>query len=304
MRIHKARNIRGFLVGHAEDGHTGVTAVLAPRGAVAGVDVRGSAPGTRETDLLRGCNQVTRIHAVTLCGGSAFGLDACGGVMQYLYENKIGFKTATHRVPIVSGAVLYDLLDKDVLHYPDRAMGYRACEAAVPIADAATGSVGAGKGATVGKIRGAKNACKGGLGIASLKWMGATVTAIVAVNALGDVYDEKTNEVVAGARAKDGSFIDTERVILDADLSALMGGTNTTIGCVLTDARITREEANKIASVAHDGLARSIRPIHTLADGDTMFCMSAGRKRVNFIALCTVAAEATRLAVLDAVAKK
>lgn len=295
------RNTAGFLIGHADNEATGVTVILAPKGAVGGVDVRGGAPGTRETDLLRGANQVKKIHAVTLCGGSAFGLEACCGVMEWLYSKNIGFKTATHCVPIVTGAVLYDLSDPKVLNYPTKEMGKIACENAVPISKAAHGRVGAGKGATVGKIRGLKYACVGGLGIATCKWMGTSVTAVVAVNALGDVYDESTGEILAGAKDKDGNFIDTQKTVVEADWTKLVGGSNTTIGCILTDAKLNREEANKIASVAHDGLARSIRPIHTMADGDTIFCMSSGHKRPNFIALCAVAAEVMRFAVTEAV---
>jgi len=300
----KGLKTKGFLIGHASDEHTGVTVVLAPKGAVGGVDVRGGAPGTRETDLMRGANQVKKIHAVTLCGGSAYGLEACCGVMDFLHEHGIGYKTATHLVPIVTGAVIYDLNDKSALHYPDKAMGYLACQNAVKVDEAAQGSVGAGKGATVGKIRGFQYADKGGLGIATLKWMGATVTAVVAVNALGDVYDCETNTIVAGARSKSGAYIDTHETLVKADFSKLIGGSNTTIGVILTDAKLTREEANKIAALAHDGLARSIKPIHTLADGDTMFCMSSGSKPVNLIAFGAVAAEATRLAVLSAVKKE
>ena len=300
----KGLKAKKFLIGSAQNEHTGVTVILAPKGAVGGVDVRGGAPGTRETDLLRGANLVKKIHAVTLCGGSAFGLEACCGVMDFLSENKIGHKTVTHPVPIVTGAVIYDLNDKTAIHYPDKAMGYAACLNAVRVEDAVRGSVGAGTGATVGKIRGTKFADKGGLGIATLKWMGVTVTAVIAVNALGDVYDCETNTIVAGAKDKNGAYIDTHETLIKADFAKLIGGSNTTIGVILTDAKLTREEANKVAALAHDGLARSIKPIHTMADGDTMFCMSAGSKPVNLIAFGAVAAEATRLAVLDAVKKE
>lgn len=290
---------KGLKVGHANDEYTGVTVIYAPKGAVGGCDCRGGAPGTRETDLLKPDKMMQRINAVVLSGGSAFGLAASCGVMDFLLERGVGYKTMGKTVPIVTGAVLFDLNSKEY-HYPDAKMGRVACENA----DKALtfGQVGAGKGATVGKIRGLRNACKGGIGAASVKAAGACVTAVVAVNALGDVVDPATGGIIAGAKGKDGQFIDTEKCMLDGSFMKLLLGTNTTIGCILTDANINKVEANKLASAAHDGMARAVRPVHTDYDGDTMFCMATGHRPViNFALLQSAAAEATARAIVNAV---
>ncbi|MBR1747526.1 MAG: P1 family peptidase [Clostridia bacterium] len=289
---------RGIEIGHAQDEYTGVTAILAKNGAVAGVDVRGGAPGTRETDLLKTEKTVEKINAVVLAGGSAYGLAASCGVMDYLKENKIGYAMGKKVVPIVSGAVIYDLNDKEY-HYPDQKMGYLACQNADR--EPSFGQVGAGKGATVGKLRGFKYCCKSGIGAYTVKAAGGlVVTAIVVVNAFGDVVDE-TGKIIAGAKGKDG-FIDTEKTLVGGDLGKLLFGTNTTIGCVLTNAKIDKRGANKIASVAHYGLARSIRPVHTDYDGDTLFCMSTAKVPVlNFAILQSAAVLAVENAVRNAV---
>lgn len=290
---------KGFSVGTAEDEFTGVTVILSPKGATGGVDCRGGAPGTRETDLLRPEKMMDRVNAVVLTGGSAYGLASMTGVVDYLAENGVGYKSLGKTVPIVSGAVLFDLNQKQI-HYPDAKMGYEACKNAgkTPFC----GQYGAGRGATVGKIRGLKYACKSGVGAYTVKVAGVTVTAIVAVNALGDVYDASKGEIVAGAKANNGTFIDTEKHIVSGGLLRLFAGTNTTIGCILTDAKADKTAANKLAAASHDGLARAIRPVHTDYDGDTMFCLASGHRPVaNLMLLQTAAAYAAERACVNAV---
>lgn len=294
--------IHGFKIGHYSDyeGGTGTTVIIAENGAVGGVDVRGSAPGTRETDLLKGCKAVEKINAVCLSGGSAFGLEACDGVMLWLAEHEKGYFTGTRYVPIVCGAVIYDL-DYKAFAYPDKKSGYAACACAAESFE--TGSVGAGVGATVGKIFGMDNCCKGGVGYAEISVGEAVVGAIVVTNSFGDVIDiEKGGSVVAGAK-KDGVFVGTADYILKNAVSGLKGGVNTTIGCVFTDAVLTREQANKLAEAAHNGLALSVSPVHTMLDGDTMFVMAGCEKTADFTALTCAVPLAVRKAVLSAVKK-
>ncbi|HHW71024.1 MAG TPA: P1 family peptidase [Clostridiales bacterium] len=266
-------------VGHAwdENGGTGCTVILCRDGAVAGVDVRGSAPGTRETDLLNPINLVQEVHGIILCGGSAFGLAAADGVMEYLEEQDIGFDTGAVKVPIVPAAVLFDLSYGDPNVRPDRRMGYRACEVASN-KKVEQGSVGAGAGATVGKLLGMENATKGGIGTASIKLAGGIVVgAIVAVNAFGDVVHVDTRQIIGGARHPDtGEFIDTTKNLISANESGTFACQNTTIGVVATNAKLTKGEANKLASMTHDGYALAIRPVHTMFDGDTIFALSTG----------------------------
>ena len=290
---------KGFKVGEAQDEYTGVTVVLCEKGAVGGADCRGGAPGTRETDLLRPEKMMDKINAVVLAGGSAYGLGAASGVMEYLRERGAGYRTAGKTVPIVPAAVIFDLNDKDY-HYPTPDKGYEACANAS--STPRFGQYGAGKGATVGKIRGMKYACKSGVGAFTVKTAGVFVTAIMVVNALGDVTDPETGKIVAGAKANDGSFIDTEKHIVSGGLMKLFAGANTTIGCIITDAKIDKAQANKLASCAHDGLARAIRPVHTDYDGDTVFCLASGHKPVlNPLLLQTAAAYAAERAVIAAV---
>ena len=288
----------GFKLGHCNDEYTGVSVVLCDGGAVGGVDVRGCAPGTRETDLMRAEKAIAVVHAVALCGGSAYGLEACCGVMNYLREHGVGYAMGDKIVPLVAGAVLYDL-NGEGYHYPDMSFGAAACENAS--ASAVRGAVGAGKGATVGKIRGFGFASKSGLGIASVRAGEALVTAIVAVNACGDVYDVDSGKIIAGAKMSDGSFLDTAGCIVRGDFMRLMTGGNTTIGCVLTDAKLSKLEANKLATLAHDGMARAIRPVHTDMDGDTLFALSSGKKEAQFMMLGVAAEEAVARAIMDAV---
>jgi len=249
-------DVPGIRVGHYTDGKaaTGCTVILCEAGATGGVEVRGAAPGTRETDLLRPLHLVEQVHAVLLSGGSAFGLDAAAGVMRYLEERGCGFDTQVARVPIVPAAILFDLALGDPTVRPDAEAGYRACLAATagPVEE---GSVGAGTGATVGKLLGLRCAMKGGLGTASLTIPGGiVVAAIVAVNALGDVLDWRTGEILAGARRTDGGFLDSVQAIKGG---AAQGATpafgNTTLGVVATNAALSKEEANKVAQLACDG---------------------------------------------------
>lgn len=288
---------RGFEVGNYDDEYTGVTAILAKHGAVGGCDQRGGAPGTRETDLLRSEKMMQKINAVVLSGGSAYGLEASTGVMRYLKDHGYGYKTAGKIVPIVTSAVIFDLNQKEY-HIPTAEYGFKACENACKTP--AFGNVGAGKGATVGKIRGLKNCSKSGLGAATVKVLGVTLTAIVAVNAMGDVYDGE--KIVAGAKGKDGGFINTEKCMREGDIGKILFGANTTIGCIITNADLTKVEANKLASISHNGLARAIRPVHTDYDGDTMFVMASGKvKPLNFAVLQAAAVEVTRQAIVNAV---
>ena len=274
-------DVAGIKVGHYTDreGITGCTVVLCEGGAVGGVDVRGSAPGTRETDLMRPVNMVQEVHAALLTGGSAYGLDAAGGVMRWLEEREIGFNVGVGVVPIVPAAVLFDLTIGDPKARPDATVGYQACQSASdgPVAE---GNVGAGTGATVGKLLGPKFATKGGLGTASVKiGKGIVVGAIVAVNAFGDVVDPDTGTILAGTRKPvGGGFVNTVKQMQGGLGQTILGFANTTLAVVATNAYLTKEGANKVAQMAHDGLARSIRPVHTMLDGDTVFALATGER--------------------------
>jgi L-aminopeptidase/D-esterase-like protein len=299
-------DVPGLRVGHFTDSRrpTGCTVILTEDGAVGGVDVRGSAPGTRETDLLQPSNLVEKVHAVLLSGGSAFGLDAATGVMRYLEERRIGYDVGVTHVPIVPAAIIFDLGVGDGRIRPDAQAGYRACEAASANRPA-EGNVGAGAGATVGKLFGARRAMKGGVGMASIRVAGLTVGALVVVNAVGDVIDPDTARPIAGARTEDGRrLLDARRAIAAGQLpERLLAGTNTTIGVVATDAVLTKAQAQKIAQMAHDGLARSINPVHTMSDGDTLFALGTGKsgKTGNPNLLGMLGAEVMARAVVRAV---
>jgi len=287
---------------------TGCTVVLCPEeGAVGGVDQRGGAPGTRETDLLRPMHMVERVHAVLLAGGSAFGLDAASGVVRWLEERGIGFDARVAKVPIVPAAILFDLDVGSADVRPDAAMGYAACQAAGdgPVAE---GSVGAGTGCTVGKILGPGRASKSGIGSCSVDLGGGLVVgAIVAVNAFGDIVDQRTGEILAGAKAPTGEgFADTlatMKGMLGKTVLRFAGRSHTVIGVVATNARLAKEEANKVAQMAHDGLARTVRPAHTMFDGDTLFALATGRKRADLNLVGAYAAEAVAEAIVRAVRK-
>lgn len=291
--------IAGIKVGHYTDAAamTGCTAVLFEGGAVGGVDVRGSAPGTRETDLLRGYNVVERIQAVMLSGGSAYGLDAASGAMQYLEEKNLGTDVGVGVVPIVPAAVIFDLGVGSAHVRPGREEGYFACRAATD-GPVETGSVGAGTGATLGKAMGPEHAAKGGVGTACITLPGgAKLAALVVVNALGDVYDPGTGELIAAA-----TINGVKTPCLGAAALAGAGFGNTTIGVIATDAALTREEANKLASMAHDGLAMAIRPVHTSMDGDTIFGVSTcALSQQPLLPILAAAPTVMAMAVLDAV---
>jgi L-aminopeptidase/D-esterase-like protein len=259
---------------------TGCTVIIAEAGAVGGVDVRGSAPGTIETDLLDPVNLVQQVHAVFLSGGSAFGLDVASGVRKYLYERKIGFETKAAKVPIVPGAILYDLgVGNRPDIWPTADCGYRAAADATA-GVVAEGNVGAGAGATIGKMGGG-GAMKGGLGTASIAVPAGSDTlivgAIVAVNAVGDIIDPRTGALVAGVRTADGKGLaDARRLLRAGGGTPIRAGQNTTIGAVATNARLTKAQASKVAQMAHDGLARAIYPAHTMGDGDAIFALATG----------------------------
>ena len=307
--LHNAiTDVPGIKVGHATDleALTGCTVVLCEDGAVGGVDQRGGAPGTRETDALYPMHLVQQAHAVVLSGGSAFGLEAATGVVRYLEERGVGFDTRVAKVPIVPAAILFDLSLGDSKVRPDAAMGYAACQAASdgPVAE---GNVGAGTGATVGKILGLGQAMKSGLGTASIHLGGGLlVGSIVAVNAFGDVIDPRTGAILAGARALGGreAFADTLAVMKTLVGKAILrfaGRGNTVIGVVATNARFNKEEANIVARMAHDGLARAIRPAHTMLDGDTLFALAMGKKKADVNTVGAYAAEVMATAIVRAV---
>jgi len=300
-------DVAGLRVGHFTDSRrpTGCTVVLAEDGAVCGVDVRGGAPGTRETDLLDPVNTVQQVHALVLSGGSAFGLDAATGVVRYLEEKGIGFPVGVGKVPIVPAAILFDLGVGDWKIRPDARAGYAAARAATgdPVAE---GSVGAGAGATVGKLHGLARAMKGGIGTASQRLPGGgVVAALVAVNALGDVVDPASGKPLAGLRTSDGKGL---RGTVDALLAGEspgrpLPGENTAIGVLATNVVLTKSEATRVAQAGHDGLARAIRPVHTPWDGDTLFALSTGAVAVDGAALvvAALAAEVVAQAVVRAV---
>lgn len=268
---------KGFSVGHWSDpvGRTGCTVVLAPDGAVGGVDVRGGAPGTLGTDGLRTGTVVERSHAVLLTGGSAYGLSAVGGVMRYLDERGIGYPIGPVKIPIVGGAVIFDLLSGDPLARPGSDAGYQACEAASTAPG--LGAVGAGTGATVAKAGSNDRPAPGGVGVACARAGDAVVAAIMVANSVGGIWDDEEREWVAPLSGWDPA-------------AGLLPGANTTIGVVVTDATLNKEQANRVAMVAHDGIARAVRPAHTLYDGDTIFCLASGTATAAYDAVEAVAA--------------
>jgi L-aminopeptidase/D-esterase-like protein len=315
-------DIAGLHVGHFTSAQrlTGCSVVLAPQGAVGGVDVRGAAPGTRETDLLDPTNLVDKVHAVLLSGGSAFGLDAASGVMRWLDERNLGFQTGHGCVPIVPAAVLFDLpLVRDGDNpkiRPDAAAGYAACDDALyqkpmsastlrSVVPPMSGNVGAGAGAVVGKLFGLNRAMKGGVGHALVKVGPWQVGAMVACNAVGDVIDPATGQVLAGARTADGTrLLNSQQALLAGQSSATpLAGTNTSIGVVATNATLNKAQAKRLAMSAHDGFARSIRPAHTTLDGDTLFAMAtcAESSAPDMLLLTVMAAEATAQATVNAI---
>ncbi len=270
--------VPGIKVGHVtlSSRPTGCTVILAEGGVTAGVDVRGAAPATRETDLLSPVDIVQQIHAVVLSGGSAFGLDAASGVMQFLEEKGIGFQFGSARVPTVPAASLFDLPMGDPKIRPTADCGYAAAKAATtnPVVE---GSVGAGAGATVGKMAGRERATKGGIGSAAITTPdGLIVSALMAVNAAGDIVDPATGRVIAGARADDNSFLDARKLLRLGPGTPAQPREHTTLGVVATNALLTKTQATRVAQMAHDGIARAVYPSHTNTDGDTIFALATG----------------------------
>ncbi|HBF9200263.1 P1 family peptidase [Clostridioides difficile] len=297
-------DIEGLKVGQVEDrnGLTGCTVVICEEGATCGVDVRGSAPGTRETDLLDPVNMIQKVHAVVLAGGSAYGLESTCGVSRYLEEKGIGFDVGVGKVPIVVGAVLFDLGVGNFKCRPDLKMGYRACEVAnIDILN--QGNYGAGCGATVGKIRGQEYAMKGGIGSYSIKLdNGLVVSALIAVNALGDVYEN--GKVIAGAlNDKKTETIDTYKLMKQGESKGGFSVDNTTIGIIATNAKLTKAGCKKISQMEHDGYAKAIFPIHTPHDGDTIFTISTGEIEADITLVGSLAVEVVEKSIINAVKK-
>ncbi len=308
-------SVPGLEIGQAQDLNalTGCTVIICRKGAVAGVDVRGGAPGTRETDLLQPVNLVEKIHAVMLAGGSAYGLDSAAGAMRYLEEHKIGFNTGAGLVPIVPAAIIFDLNIGKSKGRPDSEMGYRACQAASskPVEE---GNLGAGTGASVGKLFGLKQAMKAGQGSASLSISrGVTVGALAVVNPLGDVVDPRTGEIVAGLRSGKigplkvgaaGYFantLDVMRSFFGRTVLSFATRANTVLGVVAVNASLTKTELTKVAQMAQDGIARTIRPSHTMLDGDVVFALATGGRKADVSSVGAFAAEALSQAILRAV---
>lgn len=298
--------IKGIKVGHANStkGDTGCTAIICEKGAFAGVDVRGGGPASRETELLKPVNMVQQIHCVMLSGGSAYGLAAGDGAMAYLEEKGIGFDVGVGVVPIVCGASLFDLVVGDPKVRPDREMGYQACKAS-EANNPEEGNIGAGAGATVGKYLGIDRMMKSGLGIYAVEIGEVQVAALVAVNALGDVIDVDTGKRIAGIISEDKKELSNTEEIMKNEISGnrnVFSG-NTTLGCIITNAKLTKDQANKLASIAHNGYARAIRPVHTSADGDTIFVMATGEVEVNPDALGALATDVMARAINRGVKK-
>lgn len=296
-------DVPGVKVGHAQNQEalTGCSVIMLDQPSVCGVDVRGSAPGTRETDLLDPVNLVNAVHAICLSGGSAYGLDAATGVMQYLEEQGIGLEVGYGVVPIVPAAVLFDLAIGDYRIRPDRAMGFEAA-AAASREDCPQGNIGAGTGASVGKLNGFDHAMKSGLGSASISLPnGLVVGALVAVNAVGHVVEPQTGEILAGPHDEEGQIQDSVEMMKARAFSPIPPGTNTTIAVVASNATFTKAEAKKVAQMAHDGLARTIRPIHTMFDGDTIFAVATGGIETSVDLVGTLSADVLAEAVIRAV---
>lgn len=287
--------VPGFRIGHAGDpaGMTGCTVILADTDMAAGIDVRGGGPASRETELLSPVASCERIHAVLLAGGSAFGLRSADGVMRYLEEHGQGFDTGFARVPLVCASCLYDLEIGDASVRPDADMGYRACLDAAARNASGSGNMGAGTGCTVGKLNGVASMMKSGLGCFAVRVGEVMIGAVAAVNALGDIFDIDSGRQLAGMLAPDKTgFADSEQALMRtcAERADNLFTGNTTLGCILTNAEFDKTHLKKIAAMAHNGLARTIRPVHTSADGDSIYALSAGHVRANLDAVGTLAA--------------
>lgn len=297
-------DVKGLKVGQVEDreGLTGCTVIICEKGAVCGVDVRGGGPGTRETDLLNPINMIQKVHAVVLSGGSAFGLESTCGVSKYLEKHNIGFDVGVAKVPIVVGAVLFDLAVGSPKSRPNIDMGYKACELASDTV-LKQGNFGAGCGATVGKIRGIEYAMKGGIGSYSIKLPnGLVVSALVAVNAFGDIYEN--GKVIAGVMDDEKKNILNSYELMKNGVNK--GGfsiDNTTIGIVATNAKLDKAQCTKISQMAHNGYAKAIFPIHTPHDGDTIFTISTGEVETDITLLGSLATEVVEKSIINAIKK-
>ena len=300
-------DVEGLEVGHETDleGMTGCTVILCEEGATPGVDIRGSAPATREIAIFDPKKSVDRIHGLVLAGGSAYGLDSASGVMKYLEEKNIGFDVGVGKVPIVPGAVLFDMAVGDPKSRPDFNMGYKAAFNASKL-EASQGNVGCGTGAAVGKVKGMEYAMKGGLGSATIKVGELVVSALVGVNALGDIFDYKTGSQMAGPFDKDKRMLYNGYKVMMEDnkkigFEAVGSVTNTTIGVIGTNAKLNKSFANKVSEMAHNGYGRSINPVHTLSDGDTIFTMATNKVDADVNLVGTIAAEVMSQAIYNAI---
>ena len=294
-------DVEGIIVGHAqsESALTGCTAIICHEGATGGVDVRGSAPGTRETDLFKAEKLVDKVHAVVLSGGSAFGLEAASGVMDHLEELGFGFDVGVTKVPIVASAVIFDLAIGDHRVRPDWQMGYKAAAAASKDENR-QGNIGCGMGATVGKLLGPSKAMKSGLGSATVKAGELVVSALICVNAFGDIYLEG-NQIAGVYDYEQKELVNTYETMKSMAVSPGFTNTNTTIGVVATNGTLTKAQGNKIAQSAHNGMARAINPVHTMVDGDTLFTMATNRIEADINVIAAMAQEAVEKAVINAV---
>ncbi len=304
MKEIKITDIEGFRIGQAENNEagTGCTVIISEKGCAAGVDIRGGGPASRECELLRPFSAAQVIHALVLGGGSTFGLDASGGVLKYLEENKIGYDMGITHIPQVCQSDLFDLTVGDAFVRPDLKMGYEACVNSEK-GNYKDGNVGAGCGATVGKWLGMDFCMKSGIGSAAVSLGEVKLGAVVAVNAIGDIYDPETGKKIAGLLSEDKkSFRSTEQLMYDMTEAAESGFTgNTTIGAVLTNAKLDKIQLSKIASMAHNGYARCIRPVHLSLDGDSIYALSSGSVNADMDMIGTLAARVMSMAIVNAI---
>ena len=299
----KFTEIEGIELGHAQDleAGTGCTLIACRQGGVAGVDVRGGSPATRETDLLKSENNVQEIHGIMLSGGSAFGLEAACGAMDYFERQGVGFDVEVTKVPIIVGAALFDLVVGDKSIRPDRKMGEEACKN-LSTSECPQGNVGAGTGATIGKLLGVEGAMKGGLGTFAYQIGDLKVGALVAVNALGDVVDPESGEILAGLQDGNGKLSNSELSLLNFYYQSMdVFSGNTTIGAIVTNGKFTKAQMNKLASMSHNGYARAIRPAHTIFDGDTIFTLSTGKVESDINVVAILAVRAMEQAIVNAI---
>lgn len=311
ININEIENIK---IGNAQNNEagTGCTVIICEKGAVTGLDVRGGGPASRESELMKPTAASGFINAILLSGGSAFGLDAAGGVMEYLEEKNVGFDVGITKVPLVAQSCIFDLSVGDMKVRPDKAMAYEACVDSEKNSPS-MGNAGAGTGATVGKLGGMATAMKGGLGSYAVQIGDLKVGAIVAVNACGDIFDYDTHEIIAGLLTPDlKNFANTEQVIYQMCEAAMAAGgsgienkemQNTTIGVIITNGKFTKAQMNKIATMAHNGYARTINPVHTSMDGDSIYAMSVGEVVADMDMVGTLAANVMGHAVCDAIRK-